>query len=34
MPSVPDVRTISAPYAESSLRRSALMVSGIVRMTL
>lgn len=32
MPSAPGVRTSSAPRALSRLRRSMLMVSGIVRM--
>lgn len=32
MPFVPSVRTSSAPYAFSMLRRSTLMVSGMVRM--
>ena len=32
MPFAPSVKTISAPYAFKRLRRSTLIVSGIVRM--
>ncbi len=34
MPSLPGVRTSSAPKARSSARRSLLIVSGMVRTTL
>ena len=34
MPSAPGVRTICAPNAASSFRRSMLIVSGIVRQSL
>ena len=34
IPDAPGVNTSSAPYARSSTRRSLLMVSGMVRMTL
>ncbi len=33
MPAAPGVSTSSAPYARSRLRRSTLIVSGIVRTT-
>ncbi len=34
MPSFPGVRTISAPYARNRIRRSMLMVSGMVSTSL